>query len=76
MARKGWKQVDGRVTSVHSIATRGRRQLTVSFAYEVAGHAYEGEFYTFDSIHQGAPLTVEYEISNPKRNTLRTGRAE
>lgn len=70
MAKKGWKQADGRVTSVDSIATRGRRQLTVGFTYEVAGHAYEGKFYTFDSIHQGAPLIVEYEISNPKHNNF------
>ena len=70
MAKTGWRQVDGKVTSVDSIFTRGRRELIVTFTYNVEGHLYEGKFFTFDPIPEGASLIVEYDVSDPKRNSF------
>jgi hypothetical protein len=73
MPKTGWKQADGRVTSVDSIATRGRRELIVTFTYNVEGHPYKSKFYTFDSIQEGASLVVEYDVSNRMRNNFESG---
>jgi hypothetical protein len=61
-----WKQADGRVVRVESIYPRGRRQLIVKFSYEVQGRLYEGELYTFESMHEGDLLKVKYDVSNPQ----------
>ncbi len=66
MAKTEWKQADGRVVRIDTISTRGRRQLIVTFSYEVHGQLYEGELYTFKSMHEGQTLLVEYDPSNPK----------
>ena len=72
MAKADWKQTDGRVVSVDSIYTRGRRQLIVAFTYEVGDDLYESKFYTFDSIREGNSVVVKYDVSNPRRNDLET----
>jgi hypothetical protein len=66
MATTDWKQADGRVVRIESISTRGRRQLIVVFSYEVCGQIFEGELYTFKSMHKGDMLRVQYDPSNPK----------
>ena len=61
-----WEQADGREVKVESISTRGRRQLIVTFWYEVRGQRYESELYTFRPMNVGEPLIVRYDASNPK----------
>lgn len=72
MAKTDWKQAEGKVVKVDSMSTRGRLQLTVAFTYRVGDELHEGEFYTFDTIHEGGSLAVRYDPSNPKRNDLNT----
>lgn len=66
MAKTDWKQADGKVVRIESIYPRGRRQLVVTFSYEVQGQLYEGEPYTFKSMHEGDLLNVKYDALNPK----------
>lgn len=75
MAKTKWNQADGRVVSVDSMSTRGRRQLTVTFTYVVGNHSYEGKFYTFDSMQEGDSLLVPYDVSNPSHNKLEAKQA-
>jgi hypothetical protein len=72
MARTDWKQAEGRVTSIDTIYPRGRKQLIVKFDYVVAGQSFEGKFGTFDSVHEGDPIIVNYNASNPKQNQFET----
>jgi len=73
MAKTDWKQTNGRVVSVDSIYARGRLQLIVACTHEVEDQLYEGKFYTFNSIHEGVSLTVRYDVSNPRKITLKLG---
>lgn len=66
MARTDWKQADGKVVKIEYIYPRGRRQVIVTFSYEVQGQFYENELYTFKSMHEGDALSVTYDASNPK----------
>ena len=66
MRRKDWKQTDGTVVKVESIFPRGRRQLIVTFSYEVRGHYYEGVLGTFKPMNVGEALVVKYDASDPK----------
>ena len=65
MSKTDWKQTDGKVVKIESIYPRGRRQLIVTFSYEVKGQPYEGELYTFRPMHEGDALSVKYDASNP-----------
>ncbi len=67
MAKKGWRQIDGKVTSVDPIFTHSCRELLVTFTYNVEGHLYEGKLSTFDPIPEGASLIVKYHVSDPMR---------
>jgi len=42
-------------------------------SHEVEDQLYEGKFYTFNSIHEGVSLTVRYDVSNPRKITLKLG---
>jgi len=53
------------VIKVDSISTRGRRQFIVTFSYEAKEQRYEGELYTFKSMHVGESLIVKYDALNP-----------
>jgi Protein of unknown function (DUF3592) len=75
MAKTEWSQADGRVVSVDSMSTRGRRQLTVTFTYFVGNQSYKGKFYTFDSMQEGDSLLVPYDVSNPSHNRLEARQA-
>ena len=75
MAKTKWNQADGRVVSVDSMSTRGRRQLTVIFTYVVGNQSYKGKFYTFDSMQEGDSLLVPYDVSNPSHNKLEAKQA-
>ena len=66
MAETDWKQTDGKVVRIESIYPRGRRQLIVTFSYEVDGKLYEGELYTFKSMHEGQSIDVKYDAANPE----------
>ena len=61
------EQTDGRVVNVESIYPRSRRQLIVTFLYEVRGCRYEGELYTFKSMNAGESLVVTYDALNPEK---------
>ena len=75
MAKTEWGEADGRVVSVDSMTTRGRRQLTVTFTYIVGNQSYKGKFYTFDSMQEGDSLLVPYDVSNPSHNRLEARQA-
>ena len=66
MPRTNWEQADGRVVKIESIYPRGRRQLIVTFSYEVHEHCYESELYTFESMTVGQSVVVKYDASNPE----------
>jgi hypothetical protein len=68
VARTDWIDAQGVVTNVAVIYTRGRRQYTVTFSYEVDRESYHGVFYTFKAHSEGELLTVPYDASNPSRN--------
>ncbi len=65
MPKTVWEQTSGRVVKVESIFPRGRRQLIITFSYEVQGQHYEGELYTFKPMDVGEPLIVKYHASDP-----------
>lgn len=66
MAQTEWKQAYGKVLKIEALYPRGHRQLIVTFSYEIQGQLYEGELYTFKTMHEGDPLNVTYDASNPK----------
>ena len=64
MPQTTWEQTNGTVVEIKPITTRGRRQLIVTYSYDVKGQRYEGELYTFKSMNVGESLIVNYNVSN------------
>src|ERR1700722_4993321 len=74
MAKTEWSQADGRVVSVDSMSTRGRRQLTVTFTYFVGNQSYKGKFYTFDSMQEGDRSSCHMTCQIPVTTDLKPDR--
>lgn len=64
-----WKDTDGAIANVIAVNSRGGTRYSVVFTYKVNGSWYGGTFHTGTPYRKGDTLPVQYDPSNPDRNS-------
>jgi hypothetical protein len=76
VAKIDWQYTDGTVSNVITTEYAQNRytepavDYLITFAYEVDGHFYGGEFHTSEKYVEGKTITVGYDPTNPEKNDL------
>jgi hypothetical protein len=74
MAKTEWSQADGRVVSVDSMSTRGRRQLTITFTYFVGNQSYKGSSIRLIPCRRAIRSSCHMTCQIPVTTDLKPGR--